>query len=371
MIFYLSFFIREAIVLTNGDAIIMDQIKYKTGDFQLFTATRSFALGTLGVTVSKSAELKFDGTIIDYAETRYTFPQLRSAVTAGWLVPSDEYDESNRDYGKPMAANIKVRPLLSGAAKPFETATEVDERVVMSSAEHASATKERNKASRDILADQEGVPVRTLKTAAKSRTKVEAQSVGTILREAEDVQIDAGQGRTEAEMLERMTSEDRETYLSKKSSLRSLHMNASIVGKIKTAESSEKEGIKLTPSVGGGIEVADMSGMTGKVKESVLVEDGITFRNVNGPERNTPEMHPRAKKAMVEDGTVNARMQVAKAICKDFPNSYDFRTSAKKKIAKLQTDFGKRPDVIKAVFAAESDDFKARLVDAFPSVFSK
>ena len=73
---------------------------------------------------------------------------------------------------------------------------------------------------------------------------------------------------------------------------------------------------------------------------------------------------------MIKDGTADARLKFAKQLCSDFPSNYDFATNPRKKLARLQADYEERPDVIRAIFAAESDDFKAVLLKEFPQAFS-
>jgi hypothetical protein len=373
----------------------MDQIKFKTGVFQTFTATRSFALGTLNITVAVGAELEFDGTTLDYSGTRHTFPQLRGAVTAGWLVPNQEYEEGNPAYGKPVSAGIKMRPPTdsSGTAKASAAVTlETDERIVMSSAEHAATTRDQNRQSTRKVASvggaesQDGVEVRTLKTAAGNRAKttrtvLTAESAGAALREAENVQIQIkpGKGQSSEEMLERMTDAEKEVYLASKASIKARYVDSeptsTVVATVKTAKTKEAEGMRLTQSVGGGTEIEDLGSGQGlaKAKSSTVVEDGIVFKNTNGPEKLKPQDHPRSaesqKPIMLKDGTVDARLQVAKAICPEFPTSYDFAAPERKKLARLQADFEDRPDVLRAVFAAESDSFKAKLIAEFPQAF--
>jgi hypothetical protein len=63
-------------------------------------------------------------------------------------------------------------------------------------------------------------------------------------------------------------------------------------------------------------------------------------------------------------------LKIAKALCPDFPDSYDFAAPTKKKLARLQADFEDRLDVLRAVFAAEGDDFKDQLVREFPQAFA-
>ena len=366
-----------------------EEIKFKTGVFQKFTATRSFALGQLNVTLPIGAELEFDGQKVVYAGNDFVFPQLRGALKAGWLVPVDEYNEGDPSYGAPASANIKMRPPTDakGQAKAAVAVTlETDERIVMSAEGHASDTRTNNRqqatrkiASRSGVEDQDGVPVRTLQTPAGERAKnmrtvLTSKSAGSALRAAESVQITAGKGITEEEMLARMSEDEQQVYLAKKESLKSRYVDTTpvTVAQVKTAKTKEAEGMKLTQSVGGGIEIADPTGQGGKAKASTRTEDGITFKNTNGPEKNAPEQHHRAAQGqpvMVKDGTADVRRKIAKSMCAEFPESYDFAAPERKKLARLQADFEDRPDVLRAVFACESDAFKVKLIEEFPSAF--
>jgi hypothetical protein len=64
--------------------------------------------------------------------------------------------------------------------------------------------------------------------------------------------------------------------------------------------------------------------------------------------------------------------KIARAICADFPDNYVFTDSPKKKLARLQADYEDRPDVIRAVAAAETDgEVKRRLIEEFPEAFDR
>jgi hypothetical protein len=107
---------------------------------------------------------------------------------------------------------------------------------------------------------------------------------------------------------------------------------------------------------------------SGKPQIQEFEEDGVKFTTTNGPKRRD-QPHPRSAEAqqpvMLRDGTAEVRRQVAQQLCPDFPANYDFAASPKKKLARLQADYEDRPDVLKAVFAAETDAFKALLVQEF------
>lgn len=362
----------------------MDQITFKMGVFQDFIATRSFALGAFNVQVAAGAELQFDGSQVQYAGQTYALPQLRAALTAGWITPTAEYNADDPRYKERAKANIKVRPATDSGgqarAAVASVTTSDDERVVMNYADHASDTRELNHSKRMKTASsggiesQDGVSVRTL-GPAKSRTSLTAESAGAALRQAENVQIKPGRGRSPEEHLAQMSPEERDIYLASKAAAKTrfVDTNPVTVATVKTAAVTQSEGFTSKQSVGGGIEIADPTTGTGKAKASTYVEDGITFQNTNGPEKLEPQVHPRSPAAqqpvMAKDGTADVRRQIAKMVCPDFPDAYDFAAPERKKLARLQADFEDRPDILKAVFAAESDAFKATLVAEFPQAF--
>ena len=382
------------------------QIKFKQGEKQHFVSTRNFTLGNTGASVSKGMDCFFDGSTVEVGGVDYPYPQFRGAIKVGWVVLADIYDENDPEYGRPVAAGIQVRhptqggnPMTGGVRAPIamSAATESDERVVGSAKDHAAQTKTANNGyqrgvpvnpkagTMGTVEAQDGVPVRTLKTAAgekakSQRTILTAESVGSALRQANaSGVIDPGQGISEEEMLSRMPEEDREAYLVQKEAHKSKYVDAAptarVVGQVKkTAKSGESEGMTFKNDVGHGIEIADMAGMGGKAKESTITEDGITFKNTNGPKNLKPQAHPRSEEAAAQktaavNGTLDVRRKIAKAMCPDFPDNYDFTATARKKLARLQADYEDRPDVIKAVFAAEGDEFKNVLIQEFPQAF--
>jgi hypothetical protein len=304
----------------------MDQITFRSGEFQPFIATRKFDLGATGAAIPKGGDLLFDGSVVEFAGQKYSFPQLRGALRTGWIVPANNYDEADPNYGRPERANIQVRHATNGgnpmAPQPKMTisTTEADEREVMSAKAHAQQVAQTNRNyvrgttpvnavqpgqqvmtqhGFEVVEQQDGieVPGRTLKTAAGERAKQErttltAESAAYALQKATNVQIEAGRGVTQEEMLERMTPEQAEEYLAKTASLKSRYVDSSqetrtVVNTVRRPGQQNTEGMLITGDVGHGIEIADPVGQTHgkKAKESVITEDGITFRTTNGPER--------------------------------------------------------------------------------------
>jgi hypothetical protein len=369
-----------------------NQISYRAGQMQKFLAQRTFMLGQTGIQISQGMEVLFDGTRVSVDGNEVTLPQLRGAIRQGWLVLEAEYDEENTEASRPVAANIQVRHATKGG-NPFMnqaptrsamTMTESDEREVGQVASHAQAARQANQQYRrgqpvdtpqgSSVEMQDGVPVRRLKTAAGERSKQQrtvltSESAGDAIRRANSVQVDPGQGITREEMLERMSPEQREGYLATTGALKAAHFDdgatqAKIVGRVTASKAPKtQDGISAKVTTGGGIETADPStGTTEKPVETVRVEDGITFRGTNLSKPKPP--------VVKDTGDTDVRRRVAKAICPDFPDNYDFTLPERKKLARLQADYEDREDVLRAVFAAESDAFKLLLVAEFPAVFA-
>ncbi len=370
----------------------MEQIRFKTGEFQTFTATRSFALGNFNVRIEKGCEIAFDGSVVQYAGTDYAFPQLRGALTSGWIVLASSYDEDDPDYGRPASANVKVRSATQGDQPKTMVATvEADERIVMNSSEHASQTKASNRRTASE-AGSDGVPVRTLKTPAVSATTItDAQSVISGL---DNLKITPGKGITVEEMLERMPQDQREEYLLRKQAARAGYVQEQKPSDVRTAASQPKsgsgktvgrvknaagvtsaEGMTVTQSTGGGIETwdgGDASVVAALSQDkTTIVEDGISFTttNVPSPKAAPKKQAPLKTSAPAPQMSPAVRLKIAKAMCPDFPDSYDFAAPAKKKLARLQADFEDRLDILLAVFAAEDDEIKTKLVQEFPQAF--
>jgi hypothetical protein len=145
----------------------------------------------------------------------------------------------------------------------------------------------------------------------------------------------------------------------------------------------QTEGIQTTLTTGGGTEIFDASGSGGRAQESVVEAEGMTFRNTNGPKKAFGNMQmvqpqtgaqqgaPEEGQSKIEkDGTADARRSIARAICKDFPTEYEFSDHWKRRLAMIRLNFEDRLDVIRAIFAAESDDFKRVILEEFPEAFA-
>jgi hypothetical protein len=393
------------------------QIKYRVGHPLHFISTRPFALANTGVTIPKGTDVLFDGTKAEIEGAEYTVPQLRGAVKADWLRLAESY---NPDMAVlPVSAGIQVRHPTQGGnpmdRQRMPTTVSEEERVVANTTSHAASTRSNNtgyirgqtkvnatprgvqagqlvKTQRGMMEveSQDGIIVERapLKTAAGDKakfTRTSADMAGTVIADLGKVKIDPVAGVTRDELMERMSPEEAEEYLSEIEARKAAYVDEApvgarpvsngrqVVGRVNGSSTKEghKEGMDFRTTVGGGVEIADPTGMGGKPEESEMESEGIKFKFVNGPKKDQqPSVHPRNEQARAEAPSgFDVRRKVAKALCPDFPEMYDFNQPARKKIARIMADFEDRPDVIRAIFAAETDDFKVMLVEAFPAVF--
>lgn len=362
------------------------QIQFKSGEFQQFVATRSFALGSSGVKIEKDSRLEFDGTHVKYeGSAPVLMPQLRGAVKTDWIVPVNQYDPNDVTASMPRSAGIQIRSAQGGnpMEQPRRSAVatvNAEEREVGNVKAHADRTRETNTRARPgrriaNTPSGEGVEVRTLSTPTKHNTNFEHESPGEALRKVNNLKIEAGAGMTREEYVETLPEEERAAYLANIEARRQAHVASEdpawerereanrriLAGKLAPVQNQQKEGFNINNEVGGGVETFDLGGTGGPAEESVSSMEGMTFRNTNA---GRPKVAP-------SNGSVDPRRKIAKSICADFPDNYGFDDPVRKKIARLQADFDDRPDVIRAVAAADTDlEVRQRLIEEFPDAFS-
>ena len=383
--------------------------------------------------LSKGTDIFFDGTTVDVAGSRFPLPQLRGAVRTGWLVPAAVYDENDMSAERPRVAGIQVRHAADGGnpLRPnqanFARATEedIDEREVGDVNNHARQTRDRNASRRERrprdpnvqpgrrytgsiwqVEPQDGVEVRsgfaTADSAGESARNIPPSRIdysGEVIARADRVQIQPGEGVTEEQMLEGMDPQDREEYLAEKEAYRSRYVQVApvqrtiiadpsphrVVGRVANHGAETREGIRTQLSTGNGIDAIDLSGYdAAPARQGVVTQEGMTFRTTNGPER---EIQPTARgdagssgaqvvrtvgqNVTMREAPADIRRMVAKQVCPDFPDNYDFGGSPRKRLARLQADYEDRVDVLRAVFAAEGDEMKNMLVAEFPHAFQQ
>jgi hypothetical protein len=357
------------------------QVAFQSGNPRTYTATRGFGLGNTNMTITSGQEVVFDGTYVTHSgHPPVALPQLRGAVQAGWLVPSEDYDPEDLSASIPRAAGIQVRSADGGnpmnpQPRALVTTVDAEEQEVGNVASHAQNTRNLNKTRRTpgqrstmgAAEAQEGIAVRSLSTPAVQSTNLEKESAESAIRTANSARVVPGRGRTREELMAHMNEEEQAEYVAKLGAKKMAHVDESpIVGRVAVVKNQQKEGFKVTNSVGNGIEIHDAGG-TGTTHRDQIVEaeaEGIKFTNTN---TRIARVKPAKSVGAAE---TDPRRRIAKSICPDFPDNYVFEDTPRKKIARLQADYEDRPDVIRAVAAAETDgDVRVRLLQEFPDAF--
>jgi hypothetical protein len=368
------------------------------GTTEKYIATRTFALGSSGQQVVEGTEIEFDGTNVIYGGQRVAMPQFRGALRVGWARPVGAPDAGPQ---LPPVAGMQIRPADGGnpmQPKPrqaIDTQTvEAEEREVGTVEAHTAHTTRQNATNyrRDphhpsvVVEEQDGTPVRTLKTAAgeaskHQRTTLTSTSAHQAIQEAGNVSIEPGQGVSREEMLQRMNPQERARYEAEIAARRAQYVESTAeeVRQVQSAQAVQSEGIKAPVTTGGGIETVDMGG-TGATpaRQEVIESEGIRFGTTNGPQKDVQRVpqqsHSQVRQAAQAPsnggGDAIAR-QIARSVCPDFPDNYDFGATLRKKIARLQADYDDRHDIIRAVAAADVDpEVRAALLEEFPGAFA-
>jgi hypothetical protein len=389
------------------------QIQFQAGTFRRFVAARNFALGNSGQTLSAGAEVEFDGTHYSYSGSAPApMPQLRGAIKAGWLVLAENYDPDDMSASIPQPAGVRMRAADGGnpmnpQARHAVTTTDAEEREVGNVAAHAQQTRQANASARRhpqrapsvSIEPQEGREVRTIKNPAfQPPIDLEKTSVTEAIRATDRAaRIEPGQGLTREQMLAQMPEEEREAYLSEMEARRTGYIaqddpqavaerernrkllaqqgrlvddqGPTVVGRVASSpKTAQKEGFNITNHVGGGTETVDLSGLDtpSENKVRVIESEGLKFTVTNGAGTAKP-----AAPAPAPAKSSDTRRILARSICPDFPDNYNFDDSVRKKIARLQADFDDRPDVIRAAASADRDEeLRSRIVEEFPEAFT-
>jgi len=394
-------------------------MQFRPGNYVHFISRKAFALGTTGVVLQEGMSVFFDGStaiLNDFEEgDRYTLPNLRGAVASGWLIEADAYYGGNTEAPPPVSAGMQIHPAVSTAnpmqggqqPKSFVTTVSANEQIVGNASERAAGVRETNKTSRFASTGriptvdahgQSGTVVRTVSTPAKWETEVTAQSLGGLIRQAESVKIQAGEGRSEADLLASMSDEERDQYEADKEARRESVLarapgsaklikstpTKSPMAKLSSKKVTESGGMKVTTTVSNGGTDIDVSALDrgGKARVETIDVGGIKVTNTNGPRRanqpisgkaappQSPILSAPVQARIVKDGTEDPRKMIAKKLCPDFPEDYNFADHWKRRLAMIRLNFEARADVIQAIFMAESDDFKKVLLEEFPEVFA-
>ena len=164
----------------------MTDLQFTTDVFYEFRASLQFHLGKIQQDVSKNTLVQFDGTTMKLGGVSHSYPELRAAIKAGWLVPSG----SNVGDFIPTSANVRVRAAIDtakGRGKTVSTDVLHDETYV-SPARKAATT------------DGVKIESKAFNATLVRDTEGDGRSVGSAIKKASAVPVggDAHEGETVA-----------------------------------------------------------------------------------------------------------------------------------------------------------------------------
>lgn len=319
--------------------------------YKQYVANMDFKMAAgspLGEKVYRGTTFEFDGLNVRAEDgTVGMVPFLKGAIQKGWVVPADQFDDSEEFISAPpVAAPMGLGPTrhvgnsTAPRVKVPMVVAEEDSReamVVRDRTRMVQANNDARHTARRVSAEaggystvDDGEVVRRVSTPAKMSSRVTPETVGAEISRFENsvrIQAQLAPGMRSPKAMPVVSGDD----------------NPSIA-----LRSSQKAPPK------GYTEV-----------------EGIRFASPNPP----PSEAVSAPQALSSSPSISPqeaslRLRMAQSACNDFPENYDFGMPEKKKLARMVADFEGRPDVIRAIWLAETDGFKNAIVQNFPEVFS-
>jgi hypothetical protein len=324
-------------------------------DMRSFVVVQQFTIGAEkgeSRTIDKGTNVQYDGhnLYIEGDTSGISFPRFNRIIDAKWVTPQGE----DATY-TPQSANISVRPSTpnspAGTKKYTTVTTMKDEHFVGS---YKDRTQTHAPAPSKIIEVQTGIPVISLKKNANVGRVDEVQGRATTLVSTETI-----------------------------SKVNAVIKSASDVGV------SELEGITFknenVPTRTGGTAPTKFSG-----RVTIAQEEGQVVGTVHAakkepaapapipapapvvaPVKRGPGRPPKAKVAAepttAAPSVINERIAAVKLMCPEFPD-WPFTSEAPVKLAEIKK-YGKQPTILRAIFAAESDDFRVALKTTYPKFF--
>lgn len=386
-------------------------MRWKRGEFHTFYAQMKIRVGGINgndpVDILAGDEFEYDGSIVKYAGAEFPQPGLRGAVKNQWatLDPDGEVPAAftaDRNVAKSQTVNKDLSKVQRRGMGPVETDS-LDEETVLQVSDRGRAmdpvtgrghlTQENNRrtastagrrsleVTQSDIDQQDHTPIAPIRSRANlgvvDITKPQNQGLARDLElashedgygayagarrqrrpnvvEREGVTITTSVGNVDREV--RMGDED----------------DGTVVGKVRHTD---------TRRTREGVDVQDTSGRPGKSRQAasrpVAKAPAPAPAKAKVPAKATKAKAPAkasapAKAAKPSNGKVvpvSPKLRIAKKVCPEFPDDWNFFGKTEDKLAKLE-ELGSTPDMIDALYVSESSSVKRALETAFPSHFA-
>jgi hypothetical protein len=331
-------------------------IRWQRGNFIKFIAKMKIRVGgNSALDIQSGDEFDYDGSILKYSGLEINQPQLRGAVSSGWvsLADGEESDgvdavNPNRNIAKAQTINRDLLKVQRTSSAKIVTSHQDEEEVLrvgdrssgpgsqpkMVTASDNRKTRNLN-VKNDAMDDQGAVAIGRVRTSAKLYTDVSKNDAGSKLNELENI------SGVKADLFEKTV---------------------------------QKEGITIKSNVGSVNRVApdsDQDGsVVGQVRTATKVStEGISVRDTSNTSKPVPVVSQTVPEVVKpRDSTISPRLRVARAIYPDFPAGWVFDGKLADRLAAVK-DFGPNADFLEALYAAEGDQFRKVLAKEYPDQF--
>ncbi len=154
----------------------MSEINLVAGTFRDFRANVKFHLGRLQVDIPEGQVVQYDGQILRVSGQEHPYPEIRSTIKAGWLVP---IGDSVSDY-IPVSAGITVRPAQDTTKVKQSPTTVSGEETYVGPATKAGAVKK----AAEVTTTSEGLTLKgkTFNSSLVKDTEGDGRTVGQAIK---------------------------------------------------------------------------------------------------------------------------------------------------------------------------------------------
>jgi hypothetical protein len=372
-----------------------NNVPWKRGEYLTFFAKMKIRVGghngNESIEIPGGDEFEYDGMIVRYAGREFPQPNMRAAIRDGWATLGDDDRSSpapfvsSRDVAKSQSKTTDLSRVQRNVRQRFdsdsldeETVLEVSDRKNVrdsrSGVGHLTSDHNRRAAARERglqpdleermavsaseLDEQDGVEISRIRTPAN--LSVDLTKKPNAARDIElSMDHEKGVGRFAGERRTRPNIVEREGVTIRTS-----------VGNM-----DRSAAVDVSDSVDGGRQVGTVRHSSkGRTVEGVSVEDTSGDRTrkaaqVKEPSREAPakSTKPTVKPRIPDDAPQKLKMAIRRY--PDFPVDWNFFAKSEDKLLRIKK-LGANPDLLDAVYTAESPAMRKLLEQKFKSHFS-
>lgn len=366
---------------------------WKRNEFHTFYANMNIRVGGHNgndpIEISKGDEFDYDGSVCKYGGREFPQPNLRGAVRDGWASLSQDGSTpspftSSRDVAVSQSKNTDLNRVQRRPRAPLEsdsldeeTVLEVGDRRAVRDARSGRGhlTASNNRRTDAGFVEQPDVHSR-MEVTASDVDEQDAVEISPIRTKARSTPVDVLKNPTAARDVE--------------NSLDHAKGFGRFEGPRRAPNVIQREGVIITSSVGDmdrsrGVEVAEEGDgrRVGTVRHSSASKrsvEGVSVEDTSG-DRSRPKAParaaakaPPAKAApkpaaprIPDDASPKLKMAIRR--CPEFPVDWNFFAKPDDKLARIKK-LGASPDLLDAVYTAESPAMKKVLEQKFKSHFA-